>query len=167
MQGVRLITRKAWGARRPRRVDELPIDQAEGVAIHHSAGAAPASHRQCFAAARAIQNHHMDVKGWNDGAYSHLVCPHGFTFRLRGIGVRTAANGTTKANDRYYAICLLGTDLLTPAAARELANLLRWYKRQLGSMRVRPHSDFVATDCPGSKTRAWLKRRLWEREVTT
>jgi hypothetical protein len=98
---------------------------------------------------------------------SHLVCRHGYVFVGRGFGVRSAANGTKAANDRYYAVCFLGNDTagredLTPPAYAALGELLRSYDRRIPRvMRVRPHSSFVATPCPGDELRAYIARKGW------
>ena len=130
LNGVPLITRKEWGARPPRSTTPLPTSQARGVALHYTASHAPASHSDCAASVRSIQAFHMDTRGWNDIAYSHIVCKHGFAFRCRGIGKRTAANGTNEANSHYYAVCVLGTDTarqdITPELRRALNRLFMW-----------------------------------------
>ena len=172
MEGVKLVTRKAWRARRPKRTVALPVDQARGVAVHYSGMNADeqAKHRNCAARVRAIQRFHMETRGWFDIAYSWVVCKHGFVFRGRGIGKRTAANGTAAANDRYYAVCFLGDDTkgrddVTDAGRQALVGVLRFVDRQIPArMRVRPHSDFVATGCPGTELRAFIARRPWARQ---
>jgi hypothetical protein len=98
---------------------------------------------------------------------SHVVCRHGYVFVGRGFGIRTAANGTTAANDHYFAICFLGNDSegradLTRPARRALGELIREYQRRYPrALRVRPHSAFVATACPGRELLAYIDRRGW------
>jgi hypothetical protein len=93
---------------------------------------------------------------------SHLVCRHGFVFVGRGFGARSAANGTTESNDRYFAVCFLGDDSkgrsdVTPEARSALEQLLGEYRRRYPKgTEVRPHSDFVATGCPGDELRALI-----------
>ena len=168
MPRYQLITRKTWGARPPRSTQALPFEQARGVAIHYSASQSPQKHADCFKSVRWIQDFHMDERGWQDVAYSHIVCAHGKTFRCRGIGKRTAANGTNQANSHYYAICYLGTDNanradFTDAAKAEIAFLLHdLYLPRIGKgMRVRSHSDFTSTECPGDEIRKWIALRRW------
>lgn len=116
---------------------------------------------------RGIQRYHMDSNGWLDIAYSWLGCPHGYLFRGRGLGVRTAANGTNKANDRFFAYCFIGRDSVgrrdvTPEARTALLHLLVWLNRQIpGAMQVCPHSKFVSTRCPGNELRALLAATGW------
>lgn len=111
-------------------------------------------HERCAGLIRGIQAFHMDTRGWDDLAYSAMVCPHGELFEGRGPGIRTAANGTSSGNDRYYAVCYLGGegDPFTPAAKARINDAIAW----LGGGDVRPHSWFKATACPGDEIRRWL-----------
>ena len=102
---MRLVPRLAWRARPPRARRRIP-GPVEGVAIHWEGpplGSFP--HSLCAGKVRAIQRFHMDARGWDDIAYSAVVCPHGHVFEGRWIGIRTAANGTSYGNNRYYAVC--------------------------------------------------------------
>lgn len=120
-------------------------------------------HANCAARIRAIQAFHMDEQGWLDIAYNHVFCRHGIVFAGRGFGARSAANGTARANDAYFAICFLGNDSagradVTPLARRALMLLVREYRRRYpAARRVRPHSDFFATGCPGDELRALIR----------
>lgn len=126
-----------------------------------------ADHAKCAGRIRNIQRYHMKERGWFDIAYSHVVCRHGYVFVGRGFGIRTAANGTTEANDRYFAVCFLGNDSarrrdVTRAARQALGELIREYHRRYPrARRVRPHSAFVPTECPGRELRAYIDRRGW------
>ncbi|MFE5947971.1 hypothetical protein [Streptomyces sp. NPDC056480] len=98
----------------------------------------------------------MDVNGWADIAYSHLVCSHGYIFQGRGEGIRTAANGSSSGNQNWYAVCGLvgGTatnyDTITPSllsAFQSAINRLRVLGGAADAINV--HNDHVATQCPG------------------
>jgi N-acetylmuramoyl-L-alanine amidase len=169
---VELVKRSDWGAARARRGRErLDPARAFGVALHYSGMNSDerSHHRNCAGRVRAMQRFHMEENGWLDVAYNHVLCRHGYVFAGRGFGIRSAANGTKQANDRYYAVCFLGDDTagradVTPRAYAALDELLRSYDRRIsGAMRVRPHSDFVATQCPGDELRAYIARRTWQR----
>ena len=166
---MNLVRRHEWGAVPPRGRDPLYPPAAHGVAIHYTGMDADeqALHANCAGRVRGIQRYHMEEKGWLDIAYSHVVCRHGYVFVGRGYGIRTAANGTTEANDHYFAICFLGNDSqgrtdVTRAAKRELRELIHDYRRRYPrALRVRPHSAFVRTACPGLELTAWIDRRGW------
>jgi hypothetical protein len=124
-------------------------------------------HRNCAARVRAIQRFHMDEMGWLDIAYNHVFCKHGYVFVGRGFGARSAANGTTAANDRYFAVCFLGDDTKrrddVPREARiMLARLIMEYRRRYPkALQVRPHSAFTPTACPGDELRGVIRRARW------
>lgn len=109
----------------------------------------------------------MDDRRWNDIAYNHVFCRHGYVFVGRGFGARSAANGTAPANDRYFAVCFLGNDSKgrddVPREARVmLARLVLEYRRRYPKARqVRPHSSFTATQCPGDELRGVIRRARW------
>jgi hypothetical protein len=119
-------------------------------------------HRNCAARVRGMQRFHMETRGWLDVAYNHVFCRHGYVFVGRGFGARSAANGTNDANDHYFAVCFLGDDSagradVTPEARRALRQLIAEYRRRYPkATQVRPHSDFVATQCPGDELRALI-----------
>jgi hypothetical protein len=120
-------------------------------------------HGNCATRVQAIQRYHLEERGWLDIAYNHVFCRHGYVFVARGFGARSAANGTAEANDHYFAVCFLGDDTadradVTPEARRALTRLLGEYRRRYPAAReVRPHSDFVATKCPGDELRALIR----------
>jgi hypothetical protein len=119
-------------------------------------------HRNCAVRVRAMQRFHMETRGWLDVAYNHIFCRHGYVFVGRGFGARSAANGTNEANDHYFAICFLGDDSVgradvTPEARRVIRQLIAEYRRRYPRARqVLPHSDFVATACPGDELRRFI-----------
>lgn len=162
-----LVSRSGWGAR-PRTATP-PAIASEGITAHYGgpspwgAGvdrssaarfAATADHARCASIVRAWQAYHMDHQGWHDLAYNSCVCPHGWRFEGRGVGVRSGANGTTDGNARSEAVCYIAGegDPLTDDARRAFADealrmeapALRWV-----------HSDWKPTGCPGAPIRAW------------
>lgn len=165
---MKLITRSAWNARPPKNRTPLNKSAQKGTALHYSAANTDeqAEHANCFARVRAIQNFHMDVRGWADIAYSYLCCKHGYTFEGRGLGIRTAGQGTNSGNDAYHAVCFLGDDTaqrddVTDAGRRALKDTIAmcngWTTH---ADTVRPHSWFHPTGCPGDELRAWLSKGM-------
>lgn len=101
----------------------------------------------------------MNVRRWEDIAYSFIVCPHGFVFEGRGWGVRSAANGTDYSNSHFHAVCYLGGvgDTYTDVAKTAMCEVIREGRRRYpGGFGIRPHSTFKSTDCPGNVIRSWL-----------
>lgn len=113
--------------------------------------AATTDHERCPSIVRAWHAFHLS-KGWRGLAYSSAICAHGHRYQGRGVGRRTAANGTDAGNDRSYASCYIagGDDPLTDGAklafADEGARLagLRW-----------AHRDWKPTACPGGPLWQW------------
>jgi N-acetylmuramoyl-L-alanine amidase len=154
---VKLVTRKAWGAKPAREKDAL-VSGLRGVAVHYSGMDADeeADHANCAARVRGIQRYHQQTQGWLDIAYSHLLCCHGYVFEGRGFGVRTAANGTNAANSAFFAICFLGNDDpekdFTDEARDALVELRREYlKRYPNAKLTVGHRDVKQTACPGDE----------------
>jgi hypothetical protein len=166
---VLLVKRTDWGAARARGRERLDPAVVRGVAIHYSGmnSDEQVEHRNCAGRVRGMQRYHMEERGWLDIAYGHVVCGHGYVFVGRGFGVRSAANGTKAANDRYFAVCFLGDDTagradVTPTAYAALGELLRSYDRRIKrELDVRPHSDFAPTTCPGRELRTYIERKGW------
>jgi hypothetical protein len=96
----------------------------------------------------------MKQRGWQDIAYSSLVCPHGVRYEGRGKDVRTAANGTTAGNNASHATCYIAGegDPLPDGTKRAY---LDESARLDGLDAV--HSDWKSTACPGHPVRQWVK----------
>lgn len=142
-----IVTRKEWGARPPRRRHNIPTPTRDLVE-HHTVG----DYRGA-AGIRAIQDFHMDGRGWSDIAYSFVVDRRTLkVYEGRGFGI---AGGHTKGhNTTSHAICVTGNfDLYQPTDAllRRIAELVqlgyrlsKWPDRLTGG-----HRDFGSTACPG------------------
>lgn len=159
-----IITRAQWGARPARNTTALAGAAQRGVALHYSAAEADmvTDHAKCYDRVRGIQAFHMDGRGWADIAYNWLTCRHGFRFVGRGLGVRSAAQGTNDGNAEYHAVCFLGLDKegrtdVTPAAKEATLDCIQAVRaRYPQATAVKPHSSFHSTECPGNEFRAWI-----------
>lgn len=140
------------GLRPPRRVS-YNISPERGGCAPHWGGPAPRirNHADCEQTWRNYQNYHMDTKGWTDVAYTAAYCQHGYALAGRGLGVRTAAQGTNDGNQRFHAFVWLGGEGMTPTG--EALDALEWLivnARNHGTgMRVIPHQAFTGSSCPG------------------
>ena len=155
---MRFVSRAAWGARPPE--SRTGLAPTFGTTLHHEGptlGDFP--HTSCASKVRGIQAFHMDDRGWSDVAYTAIVCPHGYTFECRWVGVRTAANGTNVGNDTAYAVCYLGGigDVMPAIARDELVSCFRFLDEQGGAGEgVNGHRDWKATECPGADRYAFI-----------
>lgn len=159
--GTAYVSRAEWGARAPRSRPTNFWPQRGGNAGHYEGppmGDFP--HSSCATKWRGIQSFHMNDRGWSDIAYNFGYCPHGYWYELRGLGVRSSANGTNDGNDRFYAICgLFGQGDPFTDAAKAAARRAIDHTRNHGNAgpAVVPHSAFKATACPGDPKRNWIK----------
>lgn len=161
---MKLITRKAWGAR-PAKVRVPHLDSTHGVKVHYTGmfvlAERPDLHAPCIGLVKRIQDDHMDSNGWNDIGYSFLVCRHGDVFEGRGLNKLPAANGAG-LNAGHYAVCgLVGNKgLILPSEA--MLNGIRdaiEYCRAKGDAgnEIKGHRDGYSTDCPGPKLYSWVQ----------
>lgn len=146
---IDIITRADWGARPPRHAYRIDTPTPE-LWLHHTAG----NHRGATGM-RAIQNVHMDSRGWSDIAYSFVVDRIDLkVYEGRGAGV---AGGHTRGHNRIsHAICVMGnfeTLIPQPALIDLLAELVaygherRWWPAEFTG----GHRDAsgASTACPG------------------
>jgi hypothetical protein len=149
---VAFRSRAQLGLVAPRSVSHQIDPNPGGVAVHYGGAPEPVrSHADCEARWLAWQKMHMAApRGWNDIAYTGGYCSHGYAFAGRGVGARTAGQGTNDGNDRYYAVCWVN-DRTEPTPQALAA--LSWWIQQLraadAGLDVRAHRTFHSTDCPG------------------
>lgn len=150
--GVAVIhPRSAWGARKPKRVQRIPLPTPK-LYLHHSAGSGADEE-----AVKAIQDYHMDVKGWSDIGYNFLVdndAPDIDIFEGRGPGV--AGGHTAGQNTVSHGICVIGNFTKVPPEPETLeaiavlvahGHLAGWWPDRItGGHRDAPGA---ATSCPG------------------
>ncbi len=161
------VTRSGWGARPSR--GRTALNDPQGVTFHYEGprmGTFP--HESCATKVRAIQNFHMDARGWTDIAYNELVCPHGVIYEGRGLDVRSAANGTNAGNGASHAICALtGVGDHHP---NELFVGLKAARQVLMTGgtggRTWCHRDWKATSCPGDPIFKWQRENMPTSVVT-
>lgn len=160
---MKLVTRTQWGARPSKGADH--IGSTRGVKVHyvgeHVGLDLETDHAHCGAMVRSIQRTHMDGRGWNDIAYSALVCPHGFVFVGRGPSVLVAANGPG-LNHQHYAVCgLVGDSGLmkpSPAMLSGIRDAIDWLRTEgRAGNEIKGHRDGYSTSCPGPDLYAWVK----------
>jgi flagellum-specific peptidoglycan hydrolase FlgJ len=164
---LKFVSREGWGARSPRSVTKRDPSTLSGVVVHwFGSPSAAATHEGCPALIRSVQNGHMAPgglgarNGANDIAYNHAVCPHGVAYTLRGFGVQTGANGTTRANEEYAAVVYMGGEKdgrpVTKEALPVIAEVIRMWQAKGAGPLVKPHGFFTGSKCPGPDLGAWL-----------
>ncbi|MFT7676209.1 MAG: hypothetical protein ACI8QC_000177 [Planctomycetota bacterium] len=156
-----VLTRSAWGARRP---NMNKITRANTpwsfITLHHSAlEDAPTigtSKQDAISALRMVQRSHMDGRGWGDVGYHFLIDPAGRIWQGRELQYQGAHAGgkSGRNNVGNVGICLLGNfDEVRPTSATlaSLDNLVDELCRRYTIPRtgIVAHTDWKATLCPG------------------
>lgn len=170
MVGPERVTREEWGARDPKRTPtKIAWSDRRGFTLHHSTG--PTGQR-----VRAIQDYHMDVRGWIDIGYNMLADVAGRLYTGRGWTAQGAhADGF---NITHVGLCLIGDfrdghDTLTEEAKRTVRwaydEACRLAGRKL-AMTVHGGLPGQNTECPGDQVTRWVAAGMpaagWEDEVT-
>jgi hypothetical protein len=160
---VHYLSREYWRARPARGSTGLVRAEVRGTALHWPGMQNPLkTDAQVASALRGWQDWHMDGRGWSDIAYQVAVDQAGRAWTLRGINVRSGANGDGTVNRQYGAILLVlapgeKPSLLMGHTVRGvIADFRRWYpagKAIVGHKDVREHG----TDCPGPLAYAGIK----------
>jgi hypothetical protein len=152
----RIITRKQWGSRGPKkRFTYLNKKRVVGIAVHHSG---VKNGPKGVTAVKAFERHHMDANGWNAIAYNWLIDEEGVIYEGRGAGVVSAA--TRPYNSRTESICYTGDgDKDIPA---ETQVSLTWLiadiqKRYNNKLWVKGHRELASTSCPGNVLFDWVQ----------
>lgn len=158
---MKIIPYAEWSRRsRGATPSSHPIGSTLGVTLHwEGPRMGTFSHDRCADKVRGIQGFHRDARGWADIAYNFVVCPHGWIFEGRGIGTTSAANGDTKPNADWYAVCYLGGegDGLTDDGKAGMLEAVRYLRRNGAGHRVNGHRDHKSTACPGDDIYRWLQ----------
>lgn len=148
----------------------LVASQVEGEALHWPGMAKPinavgdAGKARVASALRGWQTYHMDGRGWSDIAYMVAIDQVGRAWTLRGLNIRSGANGDADVNRRFGAFLLILAPGEQPSAAMRdtvkgvIADFRRWFPH--ASATPKGHRDVRAagTDCPGPLAYAAIKR---------
>lgn len=162
--------RSAWAARPARGSTALSLSAVVGEALHWPGTTKPinavgeAGKARVASALRGWQNYHMDTRGWSDIAYQIAVDQVGRAWTLRGLNIRSGANGDANVNRLYGAFLLVLAPGEQPSAAMKatVQNVIRDFRAHLPNASATPkgHKDVRAagTDCPGPLAYAAIKR---------
>ncbi len=130
------------------------------VHITESPGRELISGRRECAALRAIWSYHTEARGWDDIAYSYLLCQpwerEGPATLYVGRGrhrIPASQQGANAGNWSVAVVALANEHIMTRTIAA-----IAWLARDLGAREIQPHSHQNNTDCPGDQLRA----RIWQ-----
>lgn len=109
---------------------------------------------------RGIQRFHQNEQGWSDIAYSFAVDQAGRVYECRGWGARGAHTDGFNSTSMAIFFTIGEGQTPTPKALQAAEWLmLEGVKHGWDSDRARPHSELVATSCPGDALRDYLASR--------
>lgn len=156
MNTPEVIPRSSWGAKPPRR-NHTYRSTTRYIVWHHtvSPGCGILPHDQEIKAQRTMQAYHTSSKfGAIDIAQHYTVYQSGRIYEGRPHNVVGAHAGTSHANAISIGIEHQGNFNLCRPTAQQLdasVRLIAWLCTvySLSESAIRPHSDFVATSCPG------------------
>jgi hypothetical protein len=150
---------RAQGGREP--IKEL-ASSCRGWAVHYN-GPPMETKDQAdeIRKVRAIQNFHMDAKGWSDIAYSVMIGQSGTIYEGRGWDWDQFANGDDEVapfaehgTKGWRSVCWLGGVGQEPSSAviRVLTMLIHYSRVEKGmGLEVHPHLDWQPKPCPGPR----------------
>nr|AXS59127.1 peptidoglycan recognition protein SD2 [Leguminivora glycinivorella] len=149
-----IYLRDRWEAREPKKTPErLTIDPAPYIIIHHSDTPGCEDFDSCSKRIRSIQNHHMDVNGWDDIGYNILIGGDGGMYEGRELHIRGAHS--PDYNNRSVGICFIGdfqSKLPNSKAINTAKQLITLFKNGIvltSNYTLLGHRQTRATDCPG------------------
>lgn len=155
------MPRSAWTADLPPHNPTLLVDsEVRGFAVHWPGGGGSLAGVNVPQLLQGELHYHVDVRGWSDIAYQHAVDLNGKVWTLRGLDVRSAANGDVDPNRHYGAItCIYGPGDTPSAAMIQAIQDFRtqvWLKRFPHATEVKTHNQVrpAPTECPGPKMTA-------------
>ncbi|SFP53366.1 N-acetyl-anhydromuramyl-L-alanine amidase AmpD [Amycolatopsis arida] len=163
-----------WGARPPRAPIPVENRRPTYIVVHHTVEPGNTddfSRERAFWISRAIQNFHMDTRGWIDTGqqFTNSRGGHITEGRHRSLeilrGGTRHVQGTNVANNNSQVIGIENEGLYTqvdvpPALWNSLVKLVAYIASQyrIPTMNIKGHRDFNSTECPGGV----LYRRLPE-----
>lgn len=171
--GLKINTRKAWGADESWMTWTPKANNIQGAVIHHTESNGTYSPDQVAQQIRGIYRYHAVTLGWGDIGYNLIVDRFGGVWegRAGGLTKQIHAAHAGKANANTYGITVMGSfmkDAPVAAAQDSVAKALGW-KLSLNGIRavggdirvvhedgyyrnvplISGHRDVGWTDCPG------------------
>ncbi|CAL8105796.1 unnamed protein product [Calicophoron daubneyi] len=149
--GVIVVSRSEWGARSP--VEETLMFDPKPYAIIHHTATSTCSGNHCKAVVRAIQNFHMDTRGWWDIGYNFLIGADGVVYEGRGWGVVGAhAKGWNNVSYGFSVIGDFMKNRPTKASLKAVRAVIKQAVKRgylTRTYKLLGHRDVGNTSCPG------------------
>lgn len=148
----RIISRKEWGAKKPKRTKYLSTPVKYAV-VHHSDTPQCLSENACKERIRSIQSYHMHHNHWDDIGYNYLIGGDGNVYE--GRGANTVGAHVRNYNTVSLGICVIGNyEVKTPTAKtvnalKSILSCLMTRQKLRSNYLLRGHRDLGKTTCPG------------------
>ncbi|RZQ61867.1 N-acetylmuramoyl-L-alanine amidase [Amycolatopsis suaedae] len=155
----------AWKARPPRGAITVENHKPTYIVVHHTVEPGNSndfSKEHAFEISRAIQNFHMDTRGWIDTGqqFTNSRGGHITEGRHRSLeilrGGRQHVQGANVGGHNSQVIGIENEGLytsvdVTPALWKSLVDLVAYMASQygIGTDNIKGHRDFNSTECPG------------------
>lgn len=171
----KIYTRSEWGARPGGGYvyqGDLSKSYFRATCHHDASYASPnMTTKQALKQVKDHQHTHMVVNGWSDIGYHFLIAPGGEI--IEGRPLNTQGAHVAYENTGNVGICVMGQLHIhrpTEAQLKAFKELYTWlcWELELDSSCLKGHSDYMATQCPGSlynkipETRLYAKKALTE-----
>ncbi|GBM90029.1 Peptidoglycan recognition protein [Araneus ventricosus] len=159
--GVKFVTRAEWEARPPVRTAPMALPVNHIIIMHTCYGACDNT-PLCKRNVKAIQDYHMDDKGWWNIAYSFLIGGDGRVYV--GVGFHNVGEYTINYNDISIGVAFLGNfDYMVPTAemlnaTKELINCGIKKGYITPSAEIHGQRDATCTNSPGKNLYAEIKK---------
>lgn len=178
------VSRAAIGLVRPTNSTQLVPSAVLNTAFHYPGTPSPinavgdAGFRRVCSALRGWQTYHMKTRGWSDIAYCVAIDQVGRAYTLRGINIKSGANGDNTVNLKYGAVLLvLGNNEEPSAAMAATARaVMQDYRVRFSRIPRRPTwhgairpggtASAPSTDCPGKRAIAQIKAGKFDAGTT-
>jgi hypothetical protein len=148
---VKLICRRAWGARPPS--GEFHRHRIRRITVHHSA-VVLRDNRMAPERFRDHQAAHQ-ARGWPDIAYHILIDRNGHVYEGRPRWARGDTATDYRPRGHLQVLCEGNFERQRPSReqAAALADVLAWAVRRFDVPvgRIRGHRDYASTACPGRR----------------
>ena len=169
--GLRVYTRKEWGAAAPKRTPRLLDRPPDHIIVHHTASpnTAATSRAHAFRLSRGIQRFHMGTNGWDDIGEQLTISRGGYVMEGRAGSLQAIArNGLVVGaqslhhNQHTLGIENEGTYIKDEVPGTLWKSLVKACAWLCAAHNLDPataivgHRDYNSTDCPGDV----LYRRL-------
>ncbi|GIY81438.1 peptidoglycan-recognition protein LB [Caerostris darwini] len=150
---VEIVSRERWGARTSKSIEHMQTPVPH-LFIHHTAMRECNDFESCSKMMRAIQNFHMDDRGWDDIGYNYLIGGDGRVYMGRGwqrVGAHTYG-----FNRNGIAFSLMG-DFSNKLPSEEMLNTTKKLIKcaengnyVMSDYKLHGHRDAGCTACPGN-----------------